>query len=58
LSEDEKLPEQLIPLIIKEETAMLDEEGMKVLQGGYIDCYWQSRMDNLKFLEFLCLKFP
>jgi hypothetical protein len=41
----------MITITIKKETVMLDFEGMKMLQGGYIGSDWQLRKNYLNLLE-------
>ena len=43
LSKDEELPSHLIPTTFKEETSILEDEGILLLRQVYFSSYWQLR---------------
>ena len=53
LSNDEELPIHLIPTTFKEETSILEDEGILILKQVYFSSYWQLRTNFLDLVEDL-----
>ena len=53
LSKDEELPSHLIPTTLKEETSILEDEGILMLKQVYFSSYWQLRKNFLDLVEDL-----
>ena len=53
LSKDEELPSHLIPTTFKEETYILEDEGILMLKQVYFSSYWRLRKNFLDLVEDL-----
>ena len=51
LSKDEGIPSHLIPTTFKEETYIIEDEGILMLKQVYFSSYWQLRKNILDLVE-------